>query len=194
VLRRPTAWRRGRARPTDRSRLCDRHRYRKRRAFRHCSAQACKAVSARGRDDAHSRFSPRLEWKPNPFCLEHRRRWIGPVRRCATVAWSRPGTQSTENRVAFRAPTVSLSPVRQMPLKRGIGRPRLENDAVLFPMEDVRTREPVACTISTAALSRWFGDERDYPGHVVAFLLFREEIEEAASHKYALGANPPRLD
>ena len=38
------------------------------------------------------------------------------------------------------------------------------------------------------------GDEREYPGHVMAFLLVREEIEEAAGYCYAQGAYPPRLD
>ena len=80
-------------------------------------------------------------------------------------------------------------------LKRGIGTPRLVNDAVHFPMQDIRTGEPVICTISTAALARRLeGDEREYTGHVMAFLLVREEIEEAAGYRYAQGANPPRLD
>jgi len=80
-------------------------------------------------------------------------------------------------------------------LKRGTGRPRLVNDAVHFPMQDIRTREPVICTISTTALARRFeGRQGAYPGHVMAFLLLREEIEEAAGFLYAQGARPPRLD
>ena len=80
-------------------------------------------------------------------------------------------------------------------LKRGTGRPRLVNDEVHFPMQDIRTREPVMCTISTAALARRLeGREGAYPGHVMAFLLLREEIEEAAGYRYAQGASPPHLD
>lgn len=82
-----------------------------------------------------------------------------------------------------------------MPLKRGIGAPRLVDDAVRFPMEDIRTGQPVTCRVSTAALLRRFqGVESDYPGHVMLFLLFREEIEEEASFKYMHGADSPRLD
>jgi hypothetical protein len=80
-------------------------------------------------------------------------------------------------------------------LKRGPGAPHLVGDVVRFSMEDVRSGALITCEILTSALRRWHASvSQPYPGDVLVFLMFREEIEEIASQKYTHGESPPRLD
>jgi hypothetical protein len=89
-----------------------------------------------------------------------------------------------------------------MPLKRSTGEPRLARDGVYFPMEDATTSRRVECHVDKDALGMLGTEEYDmfdfyesrFPGFVQLFMMFRDQVEAAASAEYDRGEKKPSLD